>query len=232
MQPDVHCVVPVTITTENASLAAIFAGCARALASFALIEAQRLRQRAACEQSGRRTAAAMNWMTNLRRVRKSFAPARVVKSGFIFGAMILAAVASAPDISKADEGGVSFWLPGLFGSLAAVPQQPGWSAASIYYHTTVSAGGDVARAREITIGRIPANLTANLNASLNATGDIGLVIPTYVFATPVFGGQASVGVLAYYGTASASVGGTLTGTLALPGGITIPFGPRTDSINS
>ena len=27
----------------------------------------------------------------------------------------------------ADEGGVSFWVPGFFGSLAATPQQPGWS---------------------------------------------------------------------------------------------------------
>jgi hypothetical protein len=44
----------------------------------------------------------------------------------------------------ADEGGVSFWIPGLFGSLAAVPQQPGWSLANIYYQTSVSAGADVA----------------------------------------------------------------------------------------
>jgi hypothetical protein len=27
----------------------------------------------------------------------------------------------------ADEGGVSFWIPGFFGSLAAAPQQEGWS---------------------------------------------------------------------------------------------------------
>jgi hypothetical protein len=48
----------------------------------------------------------------------------------------------------ADEGGVSFWVPGFFGSLAATPQQPGWSLATVYYHTSVSAGADVARARE------------------------------------------------------------------------------------
>src|ERR1035438_889228 len=76
----------------------------------------------------------------------------------------------------ADEGGVSFWVPGFFGSLAAAPQQPGWSLASIYYHTSVSAGSDVALAREFQLGRIPANLTANLNASLNATGDLGFAI--------------------------------------------------------
>jgi hypothetical protein len=157
---------------------------------------------------------------------------RAIWSRLACGVLALGAVASMPEISMADEGGVSFWLPGLYGSLAAVPQQPGWSVASIYYHTTVSAGGDVARAREFEIGRIPANLSANLSASLNATGDIGLVNPTYVFASPVLGGQASVSVLALYGTTSASVAGTLTGALSLPGGITIPFGPRFDSISN
>ena len=95
---------------------------------------------------------------------------------------------------KADEGGVSFWLPGLFGSLAAAPQQPGWSLSTIYYHTSVSAGADVARAREITIGKIPVNLSANLSANLDARADLAIVIPTYVFATPVLGGQAAVGL--------------------------------------
>ena len=56
-------------------------------------------------------------------------------------------------VARADEGGISFWLPGQFGSLAAAPAQPGWSAASIYYHTTVNAGGDVAAARQFTVGR-------------------------------------------------------------------------------
>jgi hypothetical protein len=71
------------------------------------------------------------------------------------GAGILAlATFSAICEVRADEGGVSFWVPGFFGSLAAVPQQPGWSLASIYYHTSVSAGADVALAREIQIGRI------------------------------------------------------------------------------
>src|SRR5205814_9421080 len=88
-----------------------------------------------------------------------------------------AAIASSTNMSWADEDGVSFWIPGFFGSLAATPQQPGWSLINIYYHTSVSAGADVARAREITIGKIPANLSANLSANLNATGDLGIVMP-------------------------------------------------------
>ena len=65
--------------------------------------------------------------------------------------MFLSAVMAVPISAMADEGGVSFWLPGLFGSLAAAPQQPGWSLTSVYYHTSVSAGAEVARAREFEI---------------------------------------------------------------------------------
>jgi hypothetical protein len=64
-----------------------------------------------------------------------------------FASAFLGAVIAVPTVATADEGGVSFWLPGFFGSLAAAPQQPGWSLTSIYYHTSVSAGADVARAR-------------------------------------------------------------------------------------
>src|ERR1700745_1659255 len=131
----------------------------------------------------------------------------------------------------ADESGVSFWIPGLFGSLAATPQQPGWSLANIYYHTSVSAGADVARAREFTLNRVPANLTvnANLNLHVNATGDLGFVIPSYVFATPVLGGQASVALIGAYGVVGTSLAGTLSGVVTGPFGNT-PFA-RSDTIN-
>jgi hypothetical protein len=165
-------------------------------------------------------------------IRQGWRRERAIWTGLVCGVLAFTAAASVPRAAMADEGGVSFWLPGLFGSLAAAPQQPGWSAMSIYYHTTVSAGGDVALAREFQIGRIPANLRANLNASLNATGDIGLFAPSYVFATPVLGGQASMSLLAAYGTTSASLAGTLTGSFTGPGGATIPFGPRFDSISN
>lgn len=129
----------------------------------------------------------------------------------------------------ADEGGVSFWVPGFFGSLSAAPQQPGWSLATVYYHTSVSAGSDVALARELQTGRVPANLSARLNASLTGTGDLGFVIPSYVFATPVLGGQATFALVGAYGVTSASLAGTLSGNLATPVG-SIPF-MRSDSFS-
>lgn len=133
-------------------------------------------------------------------------------------------------MSRADEGGVSFWIPGLFGSLAAVPQQPGWSLASIYYHTSVSAGGDVGLSREREIHNIPVGVSATLSGSVHATGDLGLLDPTYTFATPVFGGQAAIGVLAFYGNVSTNLNGSLAGTLTAPPLPPVPF-LRTDSLN-
>jgi hypothetical protein len=150
-----------------------------------------------------------------------------VRRVFVCGALTLAAVLSVPGISLADEGGVSFWLPGIFGSLAAVPQEPGWSVATIYYHTTVSAGGDVSLAREFQIGNLPVNLTAHANANLNATGDLGLFVPNYTFATPVFGGQAALSLMAIYGNTSTSLGGTVSGTLN-----GMPFGPLSANISN
>jgi len=157
---------------------------------------------------------------------------RAVRSGLLWGAITLASVVAVPGSSLADEGGVSFWIPGFFGSLAAAPQQPGWSLATINYYTNVSAGGAVALAREFEIKNLPVNIQAQINASLHASADIGMVIPTYVFATPVLGGQASLSMIAGYGGSNASLNGTVSGTVTGPLGNTIPFGPRFDSINS
>jgi hypothetical protein len=137
-------------------------------------------------------------------------------------------------LAHADEGGVSFWVPGLYGSLAAVPQQaPGWSLTNIYWHDSVSAGADVARSREFELRRIPGNvnLSLNVNANVHANLDVDFLIANYAFETPVFGAQASAGFLAAYGGNSTSLAGSLTGTLTGPGGGIFPFS-RFDSINS
>jgi hypothetical protein len=127
-------------------------------------------------------------------------------------------------VSLADESGTSFWLPGTYGSLAAVPGTPGWAVASVYYHTSVSAGADVAAAREIQIGRFNPALNVNLNANLHASADLAIIVPSYVFATPVLGGQLAVQMGTIVGSTSANVNGTLTASLP-------PFSlVRTDSI--
>jgi hypothetical protein len=130
----------------------------------------------------------------------------------------------AATVSRADESGTSFWLPGIFGSLAAAPGQPGWAFATAYYHTSVSAGADVARSRELQIGTLNPNLNVNLNATLKADADLALLVPSYTFATPVLGGQLAVQMAAIVGRTSATVNGTLSASLP-------PFSLlRTDSI--
>jgi len=138
---------------------------------------------------------------------------------------------SAPTIAAADESGVSFWIPGFFGSLAAAPMQPGWTLQTNYYHTSVSAGADVARSLDIRIGRIPINLNANVSATVDARADLGWAMPLYTFATPVLGGQATVGVLGLYGRVSTSIAGTLAGTLTTPLGTT-PFASSANTSDS
>jgi hypothetical protein len=125
--------------------------------------------------------------------------------------VLITALSALPSqTAQADESGVSFWVPGQFGSLAAVPQTPGWSLGAVYYHTTVSAGGNVAAAREIQIGRFPPTVNVSLNANLNAQADLLFLAPTYTFATPVLGGQFAVGITGLFGRTATSIDGTLT----------------------
>src|SRR5215471_17414271 len=109
--------------------------------------------------------------------------------------------------AHADEGGVSFWVPGLFGSLAAAPQQPGWSFTTIFYNTDVRAGADVAFARQVHRGNINVPFTGNLNINLKADAPLQFFLPSYTFAEPLLGGQATFLLLGAYGRNQASVDG-------------------------
>ena len=81
---------------------------------------------------------------------------------------------------------------------------------SIYYHTSVSAGGNVAAAKEIQIGRFTPNVNVNLNLNLQAQADLLLLAPTYTFATPVLGGQFAVSMMGVYGRNNVDLNGALT----------------------
>jgi hypothetical protein len=152
--------------------------------------------------------------------------------GFVCATMGLAVTlaGSLSHAAYADEDGVSYWLPGRFGSLAAVPSMPGWSMAEVYYHTSVSAFGNAAAAREIRVGRIPANVNVDLNLRLNAQADLILLNPTYTFATPVLGGQLAIGITGLFGRSAATLDGTLTA--AVGPFVTTRTGTLSDSITS
>jgi hypothetical protein len=125
-------------------------------------------------------------------------------------ALAVGATLSLPTISYADEDGVSFWLPGIYGSLAAVPQQPGFTFTAINYFGSVSGSGSIAAAREVTIGRFGATVNVNLNATATAKIDVVLPYLNYVFATPIFGGQFALGMFSIVGNNSTALDGTLT----------------------
>jgi hypothetical protein len=114
---------------------------------------------------------------------------------------------------RADEGGVGFWLPGSFGSLAAVPGTPGWSLGTIYLHSTVSGSGDVAASRTLSFRGRPVPLTVNLDAQLKARSDLGVLAPGYTLETPILGGQLTLSALAIYGRAQGQIDANIVGAL-------------------
>src|SRR6267142_349002 len=139
-------------------------------------------------------------------------PARSNIGRFGLAAAAVALLVS-PDIARADESGISFWLPGLYGSLSATPTTPGWSVATIYYHTSVNAAGAAAASRVVQVNGIPRSVNVNLNVNLSGQADLQFIAPTYTFAEPVLGGQLSATLAGVWGRNSASVAGTLTGPL-------------------
>src|SRR6185312_3867188 len=130
-------------------------------------------------------------------------------------ALLVAVSIGVSGAALADEGGVSFWLPGGYGSLAAVPGQPGWSFGSIYYHTTLSAGGS----KTFRIG-------GGVQAGLAGRADLVFLNGTYVSPTSFLGGQFSFDLTEAVGASRASVDATLTGPL----GNTLS-GSRTDNVS-
>jgi hypothetical protein len=112
----------------------------------------------------------------------------------------MAAATLTSSIALADNGGIGFWLPGTMGSLSAVPGQPGMSYTFQYIHLDAIAGGGAALQNN-----------ARIVAGLHARADVGVVLPSYTFATPVLGGQLTLGVANAPGTIGVNVNATLTG---------------------
>jgi hypothetical protein len=139
-----------------------------------------------------------------------------VCSGFVTALFSFAVIVYSVNSSWADEDGTSFWIPGFFGSLAAAPLQPGWAMTSIFYNTNVSASGNAALAREITIGDFNPKINVSVNASVHADVPVGFVMPSYTFATPFLGGQASAFLLVGYGTNDTSLNASAEATTDIP----------------
>jgi hypothetical protein len=82
----------------------------------------------------------------------------------------------------------------------------------VYYHPSVGAEGNVAAAREVTIGKLNPTINVNLDLNLKASADLVVINPSYTFATPVFGGQFNVNVAGLVGQSTGEISGILTAT--------------------
>jgi hypothetical protein len=114
-------------------------------------------------------------------------------------AMGLAVVIAALPCSAAlaDEGGVSFWLPGQNGSFAAVAPEPGWSLPLVFYNY----GGSAARGVTLQRGDL-------VSSGLNTSFDGLFIAPTYTLDTKFLGARPSFS-LAFapsYNASTANVG--------------------------
>jgi hypothetical protein len=118
-----------------------------------------------------------------------------------------------PNDAIADEGGVSFWLPGQYGSFAATPSMPGWSFESTFYYAGAAASTSFARGG------------FGIEAGLKSPIGLFMFTPTYSFATPILGAQASLGMTTTFGKNLTSAWATITG----PGGGSLS-GARSDDV--
>ena len=104
--------------------------------------------------------------------RRTFSSRRLTASGL---GVVLALLASKP--SLADEGGSGVWLLGSYGSMAAVPYEPGVSVAALFYSSTAS--------------------LKDAPASAQSTAVYSAL--TYAFETPVLGGQLALTAIGAFG---------------------------------
>ncbi|WP_395689282.1 transporter [Aestuariivirga sp.] len=98
--------------------------------------------------------------------------------------------------AQADEGGVSFWLPGQYGSFAAIAPEPGFSIPTVtyYYQGEMKAGKTLRQGTEIA---------AEADASFLAQ----FIIPTYTPDASILGGRPSfsLALLPAYSETSAEI---------------------------
>jgi hypothetical protein len=120
------------------------------------------------------------------------------------GGLCALALVADPRTASADAGGASFWLPGIFGSLAAVPGVPGWAYSTIYVHESEMAGAS----QNFVLG---GRAVGSVVAGLNAHADVGVQGVTYVSPMSVLGGQAAFSVLGAGGNVGIGIDATLTG---------------------
>ena len=82
--------------------------------------------------------------------------------------------------TKADEGGASFWLPGQYGSFAAVAPEPGASLAMVSYWYSAKSNANQ-----------PLEFDGNLKLGVDADYFGQFIVPAYTLDATILGGRPS-----------------------------------------
>ncbi len=100
----------------------------------------------------------------------------------IAAAALLLATISAP-AAQADEGGTSFWLPGQYGSFAAIAPEPGASLAMVSYWYSAQANANQ-----------PLEFDGGLKLGVDASYFGQFIVPGYTPDTTFLGGRPSFSI--------------------------------------
>ncbi|WP_319546651.1 transporter [Ruegeria conchae] len=120
---------------------------------------------------------------------------RPVTKGVIVGLLFAVACGSH---SLADEGGVSFWLPGQYASFAAIPPEPGFSMPLVTYGYS----GNASRDRPLSIG-------GEIRLGVDARYLGQFIIPTYSPQNDVLGGRLAFSLATIIATSKVSADATI-----------------------
>jgi hypothetical protein len=142
----------------------------------------------------------------------------VFRVGIVAIAAAMAALVAVPGAALADEGGTSYWVPGSFGSMAAVPTASGWSVTGWLYYANTQQKASGIFVRDPVLGAPPANVAAIPSAKQYNSTYQDYIVPTYTFKDPVLGGQLALGVTAQVGPAFTTVSGVWSGNSSTPSG--------------
>jgi hypothetical protein len=112
--------------------------------------------------------------------------------------------------ARADEGGVSFWQPGTYVSLAAIPNSPGWALSTTSFHGSAFAGASVSAARLVRIGAVNETQAADLAGESDNFTNIMTISPSYTFSETMLGAQVMFGLSTLVGRASVYDHGSLS----------------------
>lgn len=121
-------------------------------------------------------------------------------------AIAISSFIGAANHALADEGGVSFWLPGQYGSFAAIAPEQGFSMPLVTYYYSGGVSGEQA---------LGAGGEVRLGLDTQFLGQF--VVPTYTPDTTILGGQPSFSLLFELARSDVNAGlatGTLSGSVS------------------